>query len=87
MFNRDGVCSADEIILCEAVFDALTFWASGFRNVTCLFGTEGFTDELWEALRQVRRVQLAYDADDAGERAAAAGRGAVSERTASKSFA
>jgi DNA primase catalytic core len=69
LLNREALAS-DEIILCEAVFDALTFYASGFRNVTCLFGTEGFTDELWEALRQVRRVKLAYDADDAGERAA-----------------
>ncbi|MCL4775735.1 MAG: toprim domain-containing protein, partial [Burkholderiaceae bacterium] len=60
----------DEIILCEAVFDALTFYASGFHNVTCLFGTEGFSDELWEALKKVQRVKLAYDADDAGERAA-----------------
>ena len=59
-----------EIILCEAVFDALTFWANGFNNVTCLFGTEGFSDELWEALKKVQRVRLAYDADDAGERAA-----------------
>ena len=56
--------------MCEAVFDALTFWANGFKNVTCLFGTEGFTDELWEAMRQVQRVRLAYDADDAGDRAA-----------------
>jgi len=70
LLNREAFTSP-EIILCEAVFDALTFYASGFRNVTCLFGTEGFTDELWEALRQVRRVKLAYDADDAGERAAA----------------
>jgi len=69
LLNREAL-QGDEIILCEAVFDALTFYASGFRNVTCLFGTEGFTDELWEALRQVRRVKLAYDADDAGERAA-----------------
>jgi len=69
LLNREAFAS-DEIILCEAVFDALTFYASGFHNVTCLFGTEGFTDELWEALRQVRRVKLAYDADDAGERAA-----------------
>lgn len=69
LLNREAFAS-DEIILCEAVFDALTFYASGFRNVTCLFGTEGFTDELWEALRQVRRVKLAYDADDAGDRAA-----------------
>jgi DNA primase catalytic core len=69
LLNREALQS-DEIILCEAVFDALTFWAGGFRNVTCLFGTEGFTDELWEALKNVRRVKLAYDADDAGERAA-----------------
>jgi DNA primase catalytic core len=70
LFNPEGIRNAEEVILCEAVFDALTFYASGFRNVTCLFGTEGFTEELWEALRQVRRVKLAYDADDAGERAA-----------------
>ena len=69
LFNREALASS-EIILCEAVFDALTFYANGFRNVTCLFGTEGFTDELWEALKKVQRVRLAYDADDAGERAA-----------------
>lgn len=69
LLNREAF-NGDEIILCEAVFDALTFYASGFRNVTCLFGTEGFSDELWEALKKVQRVKLAYDADDAGERAA-----------------
>jgi len=69
LFNREALQS-DEIILCEAVFDALTFCAHGFLSATCLFGTEGFTDELWEALKKVRRVKLAYDADDAGERAA-----------------
>jgi DNA primase len=72
----------DEIILCEAVFDALTFCAHGFPNTTCLFGTESFTDELWEALRKVQRVKLAYDADEAGERAARATRSG-SGRTAS----
>jgi len=69
LLNREALASS-EIILCEAVLDALTFYANGFRNVTCLFGTEGFTDELWEALKKVQRVRLAYDADDAGERAA-----------------
>ncbi len=69
LFNRQCL-GESEIILCEAVFDALTFWVNGFKNVTCLFGTEGFTDELWEALKKVQRVRLAYDADDAGERAA-----------------
>jgi DNA primase catalytic core len=69
LFNRQCL-NQPEIILCEAVFDALTFWVNGFKNVTCLFGTEGFTDELWEALKKVQRVRIAYDADDAGERAA-----------------
>ena len=70
LFNPECFRDSNEIILCEAVFDALTFWANGFRNVTCIFGTEGFSDELWEALKRVQRVKLAYDADDAGERAA-----------------
>ncbi len=63
---------SEEIILCEAALDALTFYVHGFKNVTSLFGTEGFTDELWRAIlrRKVRRVRLAYDADEAGERAA-----------------
>jgi DNA primase catalytic core len=69
LFNRECL-QQPEIILCEAVLDALTFWVNGFKNVTCLFGTEGFTDELWDALRKVQRVRIAYDADDAGERAA-----------------
>jgi len=62
---------SEEIILCEAVLDALTFCANGVANVSTLYGTEGFTDELAEALKPVRRVKLAYDADEAGDRAAA----------------
>jgi len=72
LFNGQAL-ESPEIILCEAVIDALTFWANGFKNVTCLFGTEGFTDELWEAIlaHKVQTVCIAYDADDAGDRAAA----------------
>jgi DNA primase len=71
LFNRDCLASP-EIILCEAVIDALTFWVNGLKNVTCIYGTEGFTDELLQAFREhkTRRVYLAYDRDDAGERAA-----------------
>lgn len=62
----------EEVILCEALLDALTFIAAGIDNVTSIYGTEGFTDELFAALqaKKVRRVKLAYDADEAGERAA-----------------
>ena len=69
LFNR-AAFESDEIILCEAVMDALTFCANGITNVSTLYGTEGFTDELAEALKSVRRVKLAYDADEAGDRAA-----------------
>jgi DNA primase catalytic core len=60
----------EEIILCEAVLDALTFCANGITNVSCIYGTEGWTEELTAALGKTRRVRLAYDADDAGDRAA-----------------
>ena len=72
VFNRECLASAD-IILCEAVIDALTFWVNGLKNVTCIYGTEGFTEELLQAFREhkTRRIYLAYDRDDAGERAAA----------------
>jgi DNA primase catalytic core len=70
LFNREClVPPCEEVVLCEAVFDALTFCAHGLPNATCLFGTEGFTDELWEALSRVRCIRIAYNADDAGERA------------------
>lgn len=75
---HEGIWNADalevgELILCEAPFDALTFWVNGFKNVTFTYGNEGFTQELFDAIlsRQVRRVRLAYDADESGNRAAA----------------
>ncbi len=80
LMNREALQSS-EIILCEAVFDALTFWVNGFRNVTCLFGTEGFTDELWEALQRVQRVQRVRIVS--GPRSVTRN---VFARTASKSF-
>ena len=61
-----------EIILCEAPLDALTFWVHGFKNVTFIYGTESFTDELFSAIltKKIRRIRIAYDADEAGNRAA-----------------
>jgi len=61
-----------EIILCESILDALTFVRHGMDNATCIYGTQGFTDELFEAIKAANldAVRLAYDADDAGERAA-----------------
>lgn len=72
VFNRAALVASKEIILCESLIDALTFWCAGYRNVTAAYGVEGFTDELLQAFKShgTTRVLIAYDRDDAGERAA-----------------
>ena len=74
VFNRDGIDRQPEVILCEALIDALTFWNAGFRNVTSCYGVNGLTDELLAALKQcgAQRILLAFDRDDAGDRGAEA---------------
>ena len=64
--------ASKEIILCEALIDALTFWCAGYRHVTASYGVNGFTDDHREALKKhgTKRIHIAYDRDDAGDRAA-----------------
>jgi DNA primase catalytic core len=75
VFNRAAMTSGacEELIVCEALIDALTFWCAGLRNVTSAYGVEGVTDELIEAIKAagVARVLIAFDRDEAGERGAA----------------
>jgi DNA primase catalytic core len=61
-----------EVILCEALIDALSFWENGHRNVTTAYGVEGFTEEIEAALvaAKVERVFIAFDRDQAGDRGA-----------------
>jgi len=72
VFNVEALQASREVILCEALIDALTFWCAGFRNVTSSYGVEGFTEDHWKAFRRygTERVLIAYDRDEAGERAA-----------------
>ena len=72
LWNRDALVESTEVILCEAVIDALTLWSAGHRGVTTSYGVEGFTDEHREAFRRhgTRTVRIAYDGDEAGDRAA-----------------
>ena len=71
IWNPDAL-DGGEVILCEAPLDALTFWTNGIQNVTFIYGTEGFPDYLFDAMltHRVKTVRLAYDADEAGNRAA-----------------
>jgi DNA primase len=73
VWNIDALAASKEIILCEALIDAMTFWCAGYRNVTSSYGVEGFTDDHIAAFKAhgTERVLIAYDRDDAGERGAA----------------
>ncbi len=72
VFNHAGLVGHEEVILCEALIDALTFWRWGFKNVTSSYGVNGFTDEILQALisLKIKRVLIAYDRDEAGNVAA-----------------
>ena len=72
VWNQQAFKASKEIILCEALLDALTFWVNGLRHVTAGFGTAGFTEEMWQAFNHyaIEKVYLAYDNDQAGNQAA-----------------
>jgi hypothetical protein len=70
--NAQALQASQEIILTEALIDALTFWCAGYRNVTSAYGIEGLTDEIVAAFKAhgIERVLIAFDRDEAGERGA-----------------
>lgn len=73
VWNHPGVRAAEggDLIITESIFDALSCWINGFKNVLALFGTNGLTDAHVELMRKHRpqRIILAVDADDGGRRA------------------
>lgn len=68
VWNAAGLAGKKEVILCEALIDAMTFWVNGYHNVTASYGTAGFTDDHMALFRQydIERILIAYDRDDAG---------------------
>jgi len=72
VWNEESFIASKDIILCEALIDALTFWVAGYRNVTASYGVNGFTADHRAAFERhgTKRVYIAYDRDDAGDKAA-----------------
>jgi DNA primase len=72
VWNEQALVASDEIVVCESLIDALTLWCAGFRHVTASFGAAGFTADHVEAFRthHIGRVLIAYDRDEAGDKAA-----------------
>jgi DNA primase len=72
VWNVEALQASREVILCEALIDALTFWCAGYRNVTASYGVEGFTAQHLAAFKRygTEQVLIAYDRDEAGDGAA-----------------
>jgi DNA primase catalytic core len=72
VWNEEAFVASKEIILCESLIDALTFWCAGHRNVTASYGVNGFTKDHGAAFERhgTKRVYIAYDGDEAGNKAA-----------------
>ena len=58
VWNVEAFKAGNEIILCSSLFDAMTFWNAGYRNVTCTFGPDALTDDHLTAFREfgIKRV-------------------------------
>ena len=72
VWNVRGLVGQSEVILTEALIDAMSFWCAGYRNVTAAYGVEGLTDDHLSVFKRcgVKRMLIAFDRDDAGERGA-----------------
>ena len=73
VWNSEALKASKEIILCEALIDAMTFWCAGYRHVTSCYGAEGFTADHLSAFKQhgTQRVLIAFDRDAVGDASAA----------------
>lgn len=58
VWNVEAFGATQEIILSPSLFDALTFWNHGYRNVTCMFGADALTDDHMAAFREfnIKRI-------------------------------
>lgn len=65
MLNATAVANT-ELWICEGAFDLLALMAYGINNAVAVFGVAGIR---WGWLRQVRRIVIAFDCDDAGRKA------------------
>jgi DNA primase catalytic core len=73
VWNEEVLIASKDVILCEALIDAMTFWVAGYRQVTASYGVNGFTQDHRAAFARhgTERVYIAYDRDEAGDKAAA----------------
>jgi len=72
LFNSDCLKDNKNIVyLCEGEIDALTLWDRGEKNVVATTTGAGSFDPAWiDQLKDVKKIILCYDPDEAGQKGA-----------------
>ncbi len=79
MYNSDSLEGAEEVVVCEGEFDAIVLAqhlaeadTDRLKNMAVigLAGTDAVPDEFWSAMKDMKRVYLAFDSDEPGRKAA-----------------
>ena len=71
VLNWQALKANREVWLAESVFDALSLWVAGCREVTCIYGVQGFTRDHEELFGRfaTAEVRFCLDGDAAGRKA------------------
>ena len=66
VWNERAFKVYNSLILCEGIIDALSLFQHGFKNVGCLYGLNGFTEELKETIRtnEIKKLYFAFDNEE-----------------------
>ncbi len=70
-FAKDDIIKSGEIIVCEGYTDVIAFFAAGMPRAVATCGTALGEDHFRIMRNFAKRIVLAYDADAAGQSAAA----------------
>jgi DNA primase len=70
-FSKDDIIKSGEIIVCEGYTDVIAFFAAGLPRAVATCGTALGEDHFRIMRNFAKRIVLAYDADSAGQSAAA----------------
>ncbi|MBI4869004.1 MAG: toprim domain-containing protein, partial [Candidatus Wallbacteria bacterium] len=86
VLNWQALRSCTRLVVAESVLDALSVWAAGVRDVTCLYGVGGLPCDLDDLLKRssVKELVWCLDADRAGREATQRLAGRLESRFASR---
>jgi len=69
--NFARLTCAEELILCEGYMDVIAMHSAGFTNAVATLGTAITSEQARMMSRYTKKVIISYDADEAGQKAAA----------------